>query len=424
MSLAYRVAGAGFSYGLYLLIPLFFGLNELGIFGLFQAWVASLGVLVTMGLNVTLLKTVAREGSARKSMKHYKRALSLSLPFAYAVSGALCLAAPMIQSEFPEVVTSKLTVYALALVLPFQALLVINIEMIRGLMNIKASELFRNLISYAIATVVMLFAYFVFQLPNPSVLGMTAGIVISAVASGICVLWFVQKDPTQFKAQKAGEPAFAWLKNALPIMVASLLQTWNARLMVLMLGFMAPLEVVGIFSLAFKLSTIPDFIVSAVKAPAAPRISKLFWSQQWQNLDQMLQSSARLITNFTIPVSLVLIAFAEPILGLVGSEFSSGVNAFRILMLGQIIAALTGLTGTFMNMTNNHLYLLMAVSIGVALNAAFGWLLIPEYGMTGAAIGYLAGSVSLNVITALQVRRKYKLSTFYRPFKNLNRTLT
>ena len=138
--------------------------------------------------------------------------------------------------------------------------------------------------------------------------------------------------------------------------------------MLMLLGSLSNAATTGVFSFAFKLSTLPDFVASSVKAPAAPLISQLFWQRKYTELGALLQRSVRLVALFSIPASLGLLLFAHPVMRFGGHEMVAGVATLQLLVLVQLVNSLSGLTGVFLNMTNHQLVLLQIMVPAVLLN--------------------------------------------------------
>ena len=114
-----------------------------------------------------------------------------------------------------------------------------------------------------------------------------------------------------------------------------------------------------------------------------------------------------------------MIALSKIVLSYFGKEFLLGHNILIILVFGQIINAATGSVGIFLNMTGNQ-KVLRNIIIATAVFVVMGYyLVIPIYGMLGAAIISVIGTTILNVFSAIYVYRKLQYVTFYIPFLKL-----
>lgn len=99
-------------------------------------------------------------------------------------------------------------------------------------------------------------------------------------------------------------------------------------------------------------------------------------------------------------------------MGLFGNEFLVGEVALIILSFGQFINAATGPVGNLLMMTGkqdvNRNIVIATTVITVILNAV----LIPIYGIIGAAIVNVIGTILFNVIPYFLVKRYFGFYTF------------
>jgi O-antigen/teichoic acid export membrane protein len=220
------------------------------------------------------------------------------------------------------------------------------------------------------------------------------------------------------------EPKFvlkSHLLISLPMILTSFIQLINGKVDTLMIGIFETTAIVGIFSVAFKLSVITNFAIGALKTIAMPKISELFWEEKMTELNQVIQKSTQMIFAFAGPVSLVLLIFPEFILGLIKEEFIAGATTLRIFALTQLINAASGMVAVFLNMTGNQVFFTKLVAVSTTLNIVLNWFLIPRYGMEGAAWASMFSIVLWNIIGAIFIYRKYAIMTFFNPLSLLKR---
>src|SRR5699024_9680690 len=141
-----------------------------------------------------------------------------------------------------------------------------------------------------------------------------------------------------------------WLKVTLPLLLISGFLMILNRLDIIMLGILSTKAQVGIYNVAYKVSTVVTFILMAVNAIAAPTISELYHQNKMKELEQLATTTIHLIFWPTLIVSILLVFFSNFILGLFGTEFSAGKTLLYILLISQLFAASTGCVGNFLNM--------------------------------------------------------------------------
>ena len=103
-------------------------------------------------------------------------------------------------------------------------------------------------------------------------------------------------------------------------------------------------------------------------------------------------------------------------MGVLGPEFVAGANVLRIMTVAHFISASSGMVGAFLNMTGGQVVFSRIVLAAVALNVVLNLLLIPTFGMMGAAT---AAGITLslwNIAGAVVIYRKHGINMYYIPW--------
>jgi O-antigen/teichoic acid export membrane protein len=105
------------------------------------------------------------------------------------------------------------------------------------------------------------------------------------------------------------------------------------------------------------------------------------------------------------------------ILALFGSGFTSGSTSLAILAGGQFVNVVTGSVG-FILMMCGYEKLMRNTILGIALlNMLLNFLLIPWFGVNGAAIATAVSLALMNLILVFIVYRKLKIMTLPIPVR-------
>jgi O-antigen/teichoic acid export membrane protein len=147
------------------------------------------------------------------------------------------------------------------------------------------------------------------------------------------------------------------------------------------------------------------FAIGAVNAALAPMISALHASGKVKELQRVVTLAARGIAFFCVPAGLVLVFAGEPILGLFGAEFKAGYRALVILAGGQLVNALSGSVGLLTMMTGHQGRAVRVVAVCVLLNILLNAILIPRFGIAGAAAATAATTILSNLLLLVYVVR-------------------
>jgi O-antigen/teichoic acid export membrane protein len=111
----------------------------------------------------------------------------------------------------------------------------------------------------------------------------------------------------------------------------------------------------------------------------------------------------------------VLCLFPELVLSVSGPSFVAGAGTLIILSLGKFFSSISGSVGTILQMTGLQKYFQNILLLAAAINVVLNYLLIPYYGIEGAAIASLACVVFWNSVMVIVVKRKFGFYSIYIP---------
>jgi O-antigen/teichoic acid export membrane protein len=109
-----------------------------------------------------------------------------------------------------------------------------------------------------------------------------------------------------------------------------------------------------------------------------------------------------------------MILFPKPILSLFGKSFEEGATVLVIMDFVSLINVSTGMCGALLEMTGHTRIKLFNSVIKVSLAILLNFLLIPRWGIVGAAIAALAHEVVSDVLPLLQTWYLYKVLPYNR----------
>ena len=118
------------------------------------------------------------------------------------------------------------------------------------------------------------------------------------------------------------------------------------------------------------------------------------------------RSSAMLITILSLPIFLPLILFSEIIMSLFGAEFERGGKVLLILAIGQLTNTFCGSVGFLLNMSGNERANSNVTLISLLVLIVFMVLLIPSFGIIGAALASSASVITFNLLAFYEAERK------------------
>lgn len=360
-----------------------FGAYGSGIFGIAATVMAIVTVLTSLGLDFAATRQIA--GHATRNEWPQVRAgmitaSLLTLGVGGAVTAAAILAAPLLAASFGkgEDLADAIAVLSLAaLALAWARLYAASL---RGLHKLVAGNSVDPFLTPA------LMALFMAVLPIATIHGATlAYTAASLIAAGVgLAAWQVKlagrgrpRGPLLFRrALFTGLPIFGTV-------IGGFVTPW---VVVLAVGYFATVADAGIYRVATQFALLLAFVLQSAESGLAPQFASLKAQGALHRIGPAARRTSVILALFGVVPGIIILLFSNTLLSLFGHEFTAGALALRILICGQIIQAMLGPVGQLMIMTGLDRYSLVNSLIGAVLVTILSVVLIPRFGIEGAAI--------------------------------------
>ncbi len=240
----------------------------------------------------------------------------------------------------------------------------------------------------------------------------------AAVALVVTVVAYRRVLPADIHNVPARQRGKTWITTALPLLWINGITVFNAQIGIILVGILKGVEFTGIYNIAFVISGLIGFALVSINAPLGPMSSRLHAEDNLTKLQSLTTKGAR--TAFLI-AAVLTIAFAiagKWLLSIVGPEFVSGYDALLVLAIGQIVVAGLGSAGVLLVMTGDQDGVAIVGTVGMAVSFSLYMLLIPRYGIDGAAMAAVSGSCFTATILCFRLHRRLGIDStvlgFYR----------
>lgn len=425
-TLILKVGGFLLSYIFYFVLARLYGAEVMGIFALAITLAGIFALIGNAGMDNAIVRFVAENMAHEKFTRvkaAYKKSLHIVLPLSIAASLVMYIASSFLANRLfhkPEMLEPFRII---AFAIPFMVFTGLNVGALRGLKKIGQSFIFQtvlpplfNIIALTGITYILLKGYLAPIYAN--VLSASVG----AFISGFLIIKSIRSLDTKIVSQEhLGYKEL--LKVSLPMSITSAMVFIMGWTDVLMLGIFTTSEEVGIYRVALKIGMITSICLVAVNSIAAPKFAELYFKNETERLSNIIKKSSKLIFWSSFPILLMLALFSEQVLSVFGNKFTQGHSALIILCIGQFVNASCGSIGVFLNMTGNQNIIRNAMFAGVVVNIILNYILIPIYGITGAAIATAIGTISWNLIASLLAYRLLGFWVGYIPYVSTDRRI-
>jgi len=276
----------------------------------------------------------------------------------------------------------------------------------RGLHIVKYQVIGRDLIQSLIRLIsVFILGYLGYKL---------SGLVISYYLSmTISIIYLLSK---LYKLKLIGKVKKEYIKSykkilifSSPLLVSGLLHYLIGKIDIFMIGYFLESTEVGIYTIALKIATLANFLLFSINSIFAPKITSLFYNNQMEKLKRLYQVLTKWIFATNLTAFFIIFVLSKDIMNIFGNDFIFGWLALILIAAGQVINAGVGSAGLINIMTGYPHSELYISSIVFILNAVLNYLLIPIYGIEGAAIASL---ISIGILNLLRLYILYNRLNF------------
>ena len=408
--------GVGLVVGI--IIAQAYGAEMVGIVTIVQSVVIISATLATLGTNKSLLSLLPEQlakHSLTSAFVVFGKTVALVSIVSLLFASALHLLADAIASRVFQKPHLGYFLSIAAVFVAFVALSDLNTQMIRALRLIKTFAVLQVFPQIAMLIALVTMTYLQTS-GNAPVYAQLFSWGITAFFGAIVIGGhFKRKQRTE---DRRGEKRLRDIIDiSLPMLVTTIANLMMNYTAIIVFGIFRTESELGYYAMAVKLATLVSAVLVAVNVMLAPKFAELFHREEMSELLRLARKSAGLIFWLTAPILVLLMVFGRSILGLFyGAEFEAAYPAMACLIIGQLVNAVSGSTGVFMNMTGNQKTFRNIMLLAVAINFAMSVILIPEFGMLGAASAATLSIITWNVVTLVFIHKLYGRTIAYVPF--------
>ncbi|MEP9387828.1 lipopolysaccharide biosynthesis protein [Mesorhizobium sp. KR9-304] len=384
-----RIVSAAIAFISQVFLARWMGSFEYGIFVLVWVTMVIAGNVSCLGFHTSVIRFVPeyREKGMLAELRGIliaSRLFVLVASTAIAAVGGLCvvLLAPHIESY-----------YVVPFVLGFVCLPMIALsDVLQGLSRANSWAVFALSPTYLVRPVLILVlmaaALAAGYRPDAK-----AALIVAIVATYLTTLWQFAGVTTRLDRKLPAGPRTMhfreWFVVSLPIFLVESFFFLLTNADVLMVGFFMEPDDVAVYFATVKTLALVHFVYFAVKAGVAQRYAAYMHGDPGK-----LAAFARDTVSWTfwpsLAMAIVVLALGEPILWLFGPGFDAGYPLLFLLVVGVVARAAVGPCESLLTMTGNQNICAMVYAMTLVLNIGLSVLLIPAFGLWGAAIATTA----------------------------------
>ena len=402
-----NIFGTGLAFLSQLVLARVLGVEGYGIYAYVIAWITVLALLATLGFQTGMLRFAAayraREewGLLRGVIRYATGRVSLAgLATGLLTAGVVVALGDRLA---PELAGTFLVGCAM---LPFLSLLQVSSSTVRALGGVVLALAPQALVRPAVMLLGIGIATLAFSFAFTPPTAMAVMLIATMFGLGMVGLALRRLRPHELATAGVAYKSREWRRTSLTLLAMTATRVLLSRVDILMLGLLADTTSVGIYAVASRVTDLVAFALAAINTIFAPNIAALHARSDRPALQALVTTTAWWAMLSGLLIAVPLFALTELVLSIFGEAFTAGTVALRILLLGQIVNAAAGSVGPLLTMTGHERQATIVMAMATLAVVALDVVLIPQFGLVGAAVAATLAQVGWNLAFAVLVWRK------------------
>jgi O-antigen/teichoic acid export membrane protein len=243
-----------------------------------------------------------------------------------------------------------------------------------------------------------------------------APLVVAMIAAAIFLLRFMrsaEQGPSGAEPpRRTREVAREFWSFTAARGVAGALTIAMAQISLLMVSGLRSAHDAGVFSAVMRYVTMGTFAFAAMRVAIGPQIARLLAQHRERDAEAVFQTATWWLMALSWPFYLLLALFPGTVLELFGHAFGAGAVALALLCISELFDMGTGNITLVLLMGGRSKWNLINIVLGLIATVGLDILLIPHFGVVGAAIGAAASTIVVNAAALIQVAAFMRMKPF------------
>lgn len=398
-----------------------YGAEYYGLFSLAMMVAGWITVFAIFGLNDGLLRYISmfRGKKEQDKINYIFRKAFYLLLFTGLVGGMLLfISSSYIANNVFH--NSNLTIFLqlFSITIPLDVILVLFLAPLRAYEKVG----WRIFISSVLISLLHVVFILLFIASGIGIIAIPLSYVIGMLGAVLAAFVILKKQAPEIFIKKAYKGADVFkdvLTYSWPLIFAEIIWKvfkWTDSFFI---GYFKTAVDVGLYNAAIPIALLLTFSSDLFMQMFVPLINKEYSKNNTEVVKQLSQQVGKWIFFTNLPILILLFLFPGEFLNLLfGKEFVVGADALRVLTIGVMFLSISGVPTRVLGMLGKSKKVLFDILVTALINLVLNIMLIPKYGIYGAAASTSFSFIILSVIVTLQAYKEIKVMPIRR--KNLN----
>jgi len=196
--------------------------------------------------------------------------------------------------------------------------------------------------------------------------------------------------------------------------IASLAKITLQRIDIVLVAIIMGPGPAAVYTAATRFLVVGQLGNMAISMAAQPRFTELFALGDRRSANVVYQVTTAWLVLLTWPLYLLAVVYGPEVLSVFGHSYRAGADVMLILGLTMLLATACGQVDMVLITTGRSSWSLINGLLAVGVNVGLDLILIPRYGITGAAIGWAIAIIVTNLMPMAQLASSIHLQPFGR----------
>jgi len=255
-----------------------------------------------------------------------------------------------------------------------------------------------------------------------SAFGLGLAWAVPFVPSALVLLWWARRLRTRAE-RRSGQPpttdgartdATSFWRFTAPRSLGSIAQMALQRSDIVLLGVLRGPRDAAVYAAATRFLVFGQLVTGAISTTIQPRIAHLLAKDDRRGAGTVYRVATMWLVLLTWPIYLLSAVYAEQLLHVFGRAYTAGAAVIVVLSCAMLVASACGTVDVMLVMAGRATWTMANSFVALAVNIGLNLVLIPRWGIMGAAVAWAVAIGVNNLAPLTQLAASMRLHPFGR----------
>lgn len=390
------------AYGYRIIIARYYGPEVYGLFSLALMVVGIVTTFASLGLSQGVLRYVPLyRGEGKISwIRYIVKYSSIILLILGVISGAaLYFLSGYISIQIFHNAALIIYIKIFAVLIPLNLISSLYLNLVRAYEKIGWYSFIFNVLQNIIKVASLILLIGIGINGIATALSQSLAIIGMLIAAYLVAIYCFREIYGKTAIKNGGKIMGEVLSYSLPLLLASVVYSMFYWVDSFFLGYFIDATAVGIYNVAISLALTISFVPDLFGQLFLPLITREYGKKRYEMVSQLGKQVGKWIFMLNLPIFILVIIFPGAIINILfGQQYLIAQNALRLLMTGAFVYAIFAVSQSMITVIGKSKLILINTIGATILNAILNYILIPRYGLNGAAFATMVSSIVLILI--------------------------